>query len=499
MVLERSFEDRVAETMYKPKITKGVAERSVRGWFSKGVKAPDLAQNATIIENYLIFIPFWRFIAQGKAVACGYSEFKERTGNKIRNIYEELVDEEFVWTECACDTGKYGFKELWLEPGDEVSMEKGSVVAIEAGGSALEARERGKKAIRKMINETVSKRIETVTLDKSFLIPKVFELVYAPVWLIHYEYKDGHYTAAVDGVKGDVIGGTAPINMTARTRMMILSMSAGGIMIGSAVAMMILAGTHILLDIFPMILLLFGIALSMAAYPAFKEGKKFVSTGTMGYINNLHPAVRIPKQLTDHEILNRRSQNLTCPYCGEVVEQPWGEVVTPCTECGKLLEITSDEVKPVPYDVAKSDLLASIAMKGEKPEYIPFWRFDCDVEITDFLSGGDSATGLPDITGKRTYYICCGDVPRYIAEPWEIDLTIRNPEIVEDFNKFNSGFNKILINKKTAQELTEFLYLRYQTEKPGILQVLRYNFTAENARIVYIPYYKEEGKYIPGV
>lgn len=499
MGLERSLEDRIAETIYKPKITKGVAERSVREWFSKGVKAPDLSETVILKENYLIYIPFWRFIAQGKAVACGYSEFNERTGNQIRNIFEELVDEEFVWTECACDTGKLGLKKLWLDPGDEIPLEKGSVVTMEAGGSAIDASERGRKAIHKMINDTVSKRIDKVTLDKSFLIPKVFELVYAPLWIVHYEYKGGHYTTAVDGVKGDVIGGTAPINMTARTRLMILSMAAGGIMIGSSIAMMIHAGTYIVSDILPTILLLFGVALTMAAYPAFREGKTFISSGTMGNISSLKPSVRIPKQLTDHEILDRRSLNLKCPYCGEIVEQPWGEVVSPCVKCGHLLDITSDEVIPVPYDVAKPDLLSTTAMKDQKPEYIPFWRFDCNIEITDFLAGGDTSTGLPSIDGKRVYYICCGDVPRYIAEPWEIDLTIRNPKIVEDLETTRGDFSKILINKKTAKELTEFLYLRYETEKPGVLQVLRYNFTAENARIVYIPYYKEEGNYIPGI
>ena len=57
----------------------------------------------------------------------------------------------------------------------------------------------------------------------------------------------------------------------------------------------------------------------------------------------------------------------------------------------------------------------------------------------------------------------------------------------------------VFINKKTAKELSEFLYLRYETQKPGILQVLRYTFDVTSAEIVYIPYYKEEAGYIPGV
>lgn len=74
MGLERSVEDQVAEYYYKAKITRGVADRTIHAWFSKGIKAPDLAECAVISELYLLYLPFWRFIAQGKAVACGYSD-----------------------------------------------------------------------------------------------------------------------------------------------------------------------------------------------------------------------------------------------------------------------------------------------------------------------------------------------------------------------------------------------------------------------------------------
>lgn len=499
MALERAVENKLSETIYMAKITRGVADRSIRRWFTKGVKAPDIAQHVQIQEMYLIYIPFWRFIAQGKAVAGGYSEYTEKTGNVIRNIFEELVDEEFIWTECACDTGKYGLKELWLDPGEEIPYEKGSVITMDAGGSAFEASKRGRDAVRKMIEDTVAKRIDTVTFEKTFLIPKVFELVYAPVWIVHYEYKGGNFTGIVDAVKGEVLGGTAPINLTARTRLMILSMTAGGCMVGGSLSLIVTANT-LVSEIFPIILLLFGIALTMASYPAFKEGKTFIASGSMTHVSSLRPAKRIPKQLTDNEILQRNSITLTCPECGSTIEQPWGEVVSSCINCKNLLDITSDEVHTVDYTIAKPDLLAKAALSDLEAEYFPFWCFDSEIEITDSLFGGDTETGLPDIVGRRNYYISCGSTPRYIAEPWEIDLTIRNPAIIPaEPGEININKPSIIINNNTARELTEFLYLRYETEKPGILQVLRYNFTIHSEKIVYIPYYKVNGKYIPGI
>lgn len=497
MVLERSIEDRIVESMYPVKITRGVAYKTIQDWFTRGVKAPDIAKNAKIMESYLLYIPFWRFIAHGKAVGCGYSEYRESTGNVIRNSFEELVDEEFVWTECACDTGKYGIQKLWLDPGGEVPYVPGDFAAMDAGGSAAAASKRGREAVHQMTREKVSKRIENVTLDKTFIIPKVFELVYAPIWVTHYTYESGHFTVIVDGVKGDILGGTAPINLTARTRFMILSFAAGGLMIGASLGMLLHTGIFKISELIQIIILLMGIALCMVAYPAFRGGNTVETTGVMKDIAKLRPSLRVPEELTDYDILTHGKTILKCPECGEEIEQPWGEVVTYCGFCGTLLDVTSDDVKAIPHHIAKPNILSLAAMKGKEPKYIPFWRFEAEINILDYLAEGDYETALPSIDGKRSYYICAGDIPRYLSEPWEIDLTIRNPEF-DDCDETNERI-PIFINRGTAMELAEFLYIRYETQKPGVLQVLRYDFEVISAEIVYVPYYKEEAAYIPGV
>ena len=50
MGLERSVEDRVGRVMYRSKVTKGVADRTIRDWFTKGIKAPDLPNKAVMTE-----------------------------------------------------------------------------------------------------------------------------------------------------------------------------------------------------------------------------------------------------------------------------------------------------------------------------------------------------------------------------------------------------------------------------------------------------------------
>ena len=499
MVLEHSTEDSVSELMYKAKITRGVADRSLRNWLSKGVKALDINDSMTVTEAYLLYIPFWRFVAQGLAVACGFSGYTEKTGNKLRNEFEELVDEEYTWTKCACDTGQHGIKTLWLDKGGEVPYTAGDVAAMDAGGSALEANEEGKEEVRKMIKADLAKRIESVTFEKYFIIPKVFELVYAPVWIFHYTYNTGNFTAVIDAVTGEVLGGTSPMNLTARTRMMLLSFAGGGLMVGSSIGLMFTSQSIQISEIVQFIILLIGIALCMVAFPAFKDGKTVTSSGTMASISRMRPALRIPKELTNQELLSRENTVLQCPSCKSQIERPWGEVVARCDSCGSLLDITADDASVVPYEVVKPNFFSEAAMSNAVQEYIPFWKFACEINVNDYLAAGKTETGLPDIQGKRDYYICAADIPRFVAEPWEIDLTIRNPKYQTIDKNSNVNMRSIFMNQKTAKELTEFLYLRYETEKPGVLQVLRYDFTVSSAQIVYLPYYKENGTYLPGI
>lgn len=222
---------------------------------------------------------------------------------------------------------------------------------MEPGGSAVEASKRGREAIRKMIDDTAAKRIDTLTLEKSFLLPKVFELVYAPVWIAHYAYQGGDYTAILGAVRGKILGGTAPINLAARSRMMILSLAAGGIMIGSSLAMLLHADTHPLSEMFQVILLLLGIAMSMVAYPAFKEGRTFVSSGMMKNITNLRPAMRVPKKLTDHEILKRDSTILLCLFLLGQRDVVQGEDIF--LEASELFPLSQDERTLLPLQIRR--------------------------------------------------------------------------------------------------------------------------------------------------
>ena len=499
MVLEHSAEDTVAEIMYKPKITRGVADRTLRTWVNSGVKAANLDKELRITESYLLYVPFWRFVAQGLAVACGHSGYTERTGNKLRNEFEELINDEYTWTKCACDTGQYGLTTLWLDKGGEVPYVHGTVAAIDPSGSALEANNEGKEAVRSMMRKDMAKRIETVTLEKLFIIPKLFEIVYAPVWVYHYQYNSGNFTVLIDAVRGTVIGGTSPMDMTARTRLMILSFSISAFLFGASLALLIKPGEEAVSTLVQIILLLVSVALAMVAYPAFREGRTTISTGSMQNIARMRPSVRVPKELVDDDLLKHRGTVLECPVCGSKISRPWGEVVSRCDNCSTLLDINSENVEAVPYKVVKPNMFSEAAMPYAVPEYIPFWRFTCNIEVTDYLASGKTDSSLPDISGKRDYYICAADIPRYIAEPWETNMTVRNPKLETVATISLLNMRHIYMNKNTARELTEFLYLRYETKKPGVLQVLRYNFDVQNAEIVYIPYFKENNTYIPGV
>jgi hypothetical protein len=55
-----------------------------------------------------------------------------------------------------------------------------------------------------------SARVPHVTFEKLHVIPKRLSMIYYPIWVVRYNYKDRMYFDTVDGVNGQVLSGRAP-------------------------------------------------------------------------------------------------------------------------------------------------------------------------------------------------------------------------------------------------------------------------------------------------
>jgi len=209
-------DDGVHTTMFANKLDTTTSTQRVHDWFRKGLKARDLKVKGQFSEIYPIYVPFWRMRARAAGWVCGYREETHTTRDSRGNIrtyteripMERMVLRDFEWTEIACDLGDIGIEHLRNLAGDIVLHETGSIPTFEATTSRTDAQGMGKGEILKLA--VSSAQVPNITFQKIHVIPKIFGLIFYPVWIVRYKYNERTYFAGVDGVTGQVLSGRAP-------------------------------------------------------------------------------------------------------------------------------------------------------------------------------------------------------------------------------------------------------------------------------------------------
>ncbi|RQD82075.1 MAG: hypothetical protein D5R99_00195 [Methanocalculus sp. MSAO_Arc1] len=264
----------VGKIRLKNTLDAGKAEEIVRAWFKKGLKARDLTEESRITEVSSLYLPFWRLVGQGRAIACGYTE-RQDTDDKgntqtSTDYYERVVDREFTWTEIACDSGDIGVTTLRNTEGEAAPLEEGEVPTFEPTSSRDDANDRAKEGIRNMALAEATAGIENVTFSRSFILPKGFELVYYPFWIVRFRYKERGYFAIVDGVTGQILSGRAPGDPLYQTLIIGFGSAVAGSLTGFGISM--LAAD----DGLGFLLIIVGLVMIAGAYYKFRYGSEIV-------------------------------------------------------------------------------------------------------------------------------------------------------------------------------------------------------------------------------
>ncbi len=101
-------------------------------------------------------------------------------------------------------------------------------------------------------------------------------MVYFPLWVARYEYRQRQYQVVIDGRQGRILYGKAPGNILYRAAMLVLGMAAGNFLLinGTIIAGIVASGgdnDSIALVLLPVIL---GIGLMVAGYHRFRHGEE---------------------------------------------------------------------------------------------------------------------------------------------------------------------------------------------------------------------------------
>jgi hypothetical protein len=206
--------DRGLPRHYVPvKITKEQIQEKIESWFRKIDKAPDLRREGKITEMFLVFVPFWRVNA--KVIGWVLGDVKQGSGkNKTYKPVERHVNQDYEFTAPACDIGELGVK--WVDlKGDEIRPFQ--LETVQAQGMTFGIMTTPTDAINLCDQKFIewgekSARVDRITFRRLHKIGSSCNLVYYPLWVTRYEYRNRIYQITADAESGDLLYGRAPGN-----------------------------------------------------------------------------------------------------------------------------------------------------------------------------------------------------------------------------------------------------------------------------------------------
>lgn len=228
--------DLSAPKFYTPnRFPKEKIQQTVRRWFRSFDKASDLTSKADIQNTFLVFIPFFRY----RARMCGWVLGKQKRQSKNSTYYvdvEKKILRDYDWNTPACNTGEFGIR--WVDfQGDEIRSF--NLEEVQAQGMTFEptgTRDEALAAARARLEEDALKtaKMDKISFQKFFYINQQISLVYYPLWVVRYVYRERTYQVVVDGTSNEVLYGRAPGNNLYRAAMLIFSMMLGNLILTSA-------------------------------------------------------------------------------------------------------------------------------------------------------------------------------------------------------------------------------------------------------------------------
>ncbi len=225
-------------------VDRDAAAQAVRGFWGGFNKAMDLSQKAKITELFLAYLPYWR--AQAKVAGWIFGRKEVGSGDHKRKEPREVqLMEPMEWTGAAGDVGEFGVDSISTQGKKFAAYNSDALhhegMVFEPSGSTTDAQsnahrtwlERGKaKAGLNEVSQTWLRNLR-----------EALSIVYYPLWVARYTYRDRSYQVVVDGSSGRVLFGKAPGNIFFRALMLMGGTALGAFVMvdGLALALAILA------------------------------------------------------------------------------------------------------------------------------------------------------------------------------------------------------------------------------------------------------------------
>ena len=224
-------------------VTRDQALQTVTGFFGGMNKAGDLKRKAEIKELFLVYLPFWRVMAH----VAGWRLGRVRRDKDSTKPIEVEVLEEMQWNDAAVDVSEFGVNRVPMagknfEPFDQDRLSAEGMIfeaAESSSDAAAEAATYFQQAARS------KKSLSSTYLEKFHMLRQRLSLVYYPLWVARYQYRNRSYQVVVDGVNNRILYGKAPGNILYRAGALVLGMAVGNLLLvhGTYFALQILGSS----------------------------------------------------------------------------------------------------------------------------------------------------------------------------------------------------------------------------------------------------------------
>lgn len=262
----------VTTIAFRLKALRDSAIASSQAWWKHGLKARDLKTTGKITEVYPIFLPFWKTITLVAGWICGYEERRhtDSKGNVTveRIPKESMILQDYVYSEIACDPGDLGIRTMKNFMGETGFTDFEMIPTFEATTSKDDAVTKAKNDA--LAKARASAHVPHVTFERVHVFPKVLTMIYYPVWVVRYNYRDRMYMDTVDGVTGQVLSGRAPGDPMFQSLAVTAGTFFGGL---AAVAGILLAGQD---SRIALVGIGVGLVILFIAYRFFRHGSEIV-------------------------------------------------------------------------------------------------------------------------------------------------------------------------------------------------------------------------------
>jgi DNA-directed RNA polymerase subunit RPC12/RpoP len=238
--------------------------------------ARNALKEARLTEAFVVHLPFWT--VWGRVAAWVFGEKKVGRGDNTRyQPRESRVVQDMVWNGAACDVGEFGVNQV---PPVEVDLQPFEPDALHKSGMVFEPVNSFSEARQSALNqfkEHVRSQADLDRLAQLFIrtLRKRFGLVYHPLWVLRYLYRDRAYQITIDGYSGRVLYGKAPGNTLYRAAVLVLGMAFGAFLAIDIPALILSASDNGDSLLFVLGLFAAGVGIMFASYRAFRYGEQY--------------------------------------------------------------------------------------------------------------------------------------------------------------------------------------------------------------------------------